>query len=76
MPNINDVSAKVKDSYCSTLDLADFFSQLELDSKSKSLFNFYYKDHVMSFNRAAQGWTSSPFFGVLALKLTFSSESR
>ena len=55
MPNINDVAAKVKDSYCSTLDLVDFFSQLELDSKSKSLFNFYYKDHVMSFNRAAQG---------------------
>ena len=76
MPSINDVAGKVKDSYCSTLDLADFFSQLELDSKSKNLFNFYYEDHVMSFNRAPQGWASSPFFGILALKLTFSPESK
>ena len=30
----------------------------------------------MSYNRCPQGWASSPSFGVLALKLTFSTESR
>ena len=76
MPNISELAAKVKDCYCTTLDLSNYFSQLELDSASRNTFNFYYKDHVMSYNRAPQGWQSSPFYGVLALKLTFSAESR
>ena len=55
MPNINDIAAKAKDCYCTTIGLTDYFSQLELDSASKNVFNFYYKEHVMSYNRAPQG---------------------
>ena len=76
MPNIDEIASKIKDCYCTTIDLTDYFSQLELDSASKNMFNFYYKDYVMSYNRAPQGWQSSPFFGVLALKMTFSPDRK
>ena len=75
MPSIPEVAAKVQDSYVSSIDLADFFSQIPLDSSSKSVFNFYFEDHIMSFDRCPQGWKSSVFYGVLCVKMTFSKES-
>ena len=72
LPKIDETVAKFADCHCTALDLSNFFSQIELDAASKNIFNFYYLDHVMSYNRAPQGWQSSPFFGILALKLTFS----
>merc|ERR1711954_540383 len=68
----NELLEKVKNSYCSSIDLFHCYFSIKLSKSSRDLINVYWLNgSLLSLQRLPQGWKSSLFFTELALRLTF-----
>ena len=68
----NELLEKIKDSYCSSIDLFHCYFSIKLSKSSRDLINVYWLNGtLLSLQRLPQGWKSSLFFAELALRLTF-----
>merc|ERR1712081_104219 len=70
----NELLEKIKDSYCSSIDLFHCYFSIKLSKSSRDLINVYWLNgSLLSLQRLPQGWKSSLFFAELALRLTFNT---